>query len=171
MCHAASTKRESTQRPKRRQAGGALLISMFLMAAMALIGLASLDTVMRDRQVAGYSSLSSNAMYAADAGLAESLDVIRTDIVGAALTAGDCLATPVPTNTLPNGSAYGPDPTSGTNQICMLATAEPCLDSSIELGQPIYLNTVWNVRTQGTAAAGATARIQATAERCHAFNN
>jgi len=30
---------------------------------------------------------------------------------------------------------------------------------------------VWNVRVQGNAPGGATSRIQATAERCHAFNN
>ena len=70
-------------------------------------------------------------------------------------------------------STYGPDATAPTSQICMLAAAEPCdeIDSSIEVGQPIFLYTVWNLRTQGVAPGGATARIQATAERCHAFNN
>ena len=55
----------------------------------------------------------------------------------------------------------------------MLASADPCaeLDSSIGQGQPIYLNTLWNVRVQGNAPGGATSRLQAAAERCHAFNN
>jgi hypothetical protein len=55
----------------------------------------------------------------------------------------------------------------------MLAAATPCaeIDASIEQGQPIYLYTVWNVRAQGVAPGGATSRIHATAERCHAFNN
>ena len=55
----------------------------------------------------------------------------------------------------------------------MLAAAEPCaeIDGSIEQGQPVYLYTVWNVRVQGTAPAGARARVQASVERCHAFNN
>lgn len=165
------TRNHEARSASRRERGSALLISMMLMAGMALIGLASLDTVMRDRQVAGFSGLATTAMYAADAGLAESLEIVRTEVVSAALTAGDCMTTPVPTNTLPNGTSYGPDPTSGTNQICMLAVGDPCLDSSIELGQPIYLYTTWNIRTQGSAPAGATARLQATAERCHAFNN
>ena len=57
--------------------------------------------------------------------------------------------------------------------ICMLASAEPCaeFDASIEVGQPIYLDTVWNVRVQGNAPGGATSRLQVTAERCHAFAN
>jgi Tfp pilus assembly protein PilX len=158
---------------RRREGGAALLVSMLLLVAMTLIGLASLDTVMRDRETAGYSSLAQTALYGADAGLAASLEVLRTEIVGNALAPGDCLATPVPNATLPNGTAYGPDTTAANPQICMLAAAEPCeeLGSSIEVGQPIYLYTVWNVRTEGTAPAGATARIQATAERCHAFNN
>jgi Tfp pilus assembly protein PilX len=158
---------------RRREGGAALLVSMLLLVAMTLIGFASLDTVMRDRETAGFSSLAQNALYGADAGLAASLDVIRTEIVGNALVPGDCLASPVPSATLPNGTQYGPDTTAPNPQICMLAAAEPCeeLGSSIEVGQPIYLYTVWNVRTEGTAPAGATVRIQATAERCHAFNN
>jgi Tfp pilus assembly protein PilX len=155
---------------RRREGGAALLVSMLLLVAMTLIGFASMNTVMRD---AGFSSLAQTALYGADAGLAASLEVLRTEIVGNALAPGDCLASPVPNATLPNGTAYGPDTTAANPQICMLAAAEPCdeLGSSIEVGQPIYLYTVWNVRTEGTAPAGATARIQATAERCHAFNN
>jgi Tfp pilus assembly protein PilX len=156
---------------RRRESGAALLVAMMLLVAMSLIGFASLNTVMRDREVTGFTSLSQTALYGADAALAASLDVLRSEILGPAVGAGDCLPTPVPSATLPNGTVYGPDATAATNQICMLASAEPCLDSSIEQGQPIYLFTVWNVRTQGVAPAGSTSRIQATAERCHAFNN
>ena len=157
----------------RRRGGVALLVTMLLLTAMALIGFASLATVMRDREVSGYTSQSQTALHGADAALAHSLDVIRTEIIGTAVAAGDCLGEPVPSATLPNGVDYGPDATAPTNLICMLAAAEPCaeLDSSIEVGQPIYLYTVWNLRTQGVAPGGATSRLQATAERCHAFNN
>jgi Tfp pilus assembly protein PilX len=163
------------QNRRRREGGAALLVAMLMLALMGLIGFASMDTVMRDRQVAGNLSLSQNALYAADAGVAAALDLLRTEIVTAALSPGDCLSGVLPNSTpLPNanGSSYGPDTTAG-NQICMLASAEPCseLDASIEQGQPIFLYTVWNIQTQGLAPGGATARVQATAERCHAFNN
>ncbi len=146
----------------------ALLMTMLLLILMGIIGLASLDTVMRDRQVAGYQNLAQTALYAADAGVAESLDILRTEMVGAALAPGQCLNTTLPTTDLGGGVSYGPDPLAPTNQICMLASAEPCegLDSSLELG---YRNTVWNVRVRGQAPGGATSRVQATAERCHAF--
>ena len=57
--------------------------------------------------------------------------------------------------------------------ICMLASADPCatLDASIEVGNVIFLNTIWNLRVEGAAPGGATARIHSTADRCHAFNN
>jgi Tfp pilus assembly protein PilX len=158
---------------RRRESGAALLISILLLTAMALIGFASLNTVMRDREVTGYTSQSQTALYGADAALANSLEVIRTEIVGNQVLSGDCLAAPVPSATLPNGVSYGPDTTATTPNICMLAAAEPCeeMASSINVGEPIYLYTIWNVRTQGVAPGGATARIQATAERCHAFND
>ena len=38
---------------RRRERGAALLVSMLLLTAMALIGFASLNTVMRDREAYG----------------------------------------------------------------------------------------------------------------------
>jgi hypothetical protein len=164
---------------QRRRSGAALLIAMMMLALMGLVGMASLDTVMRDRQVAGYSSLSQSALYAADAGIAEGLDMLRQEITGLALTNGDCLQAKLldkdlSARTLPNGAHYEDDPTSPTGQqICMLAAADPCPEvaGSLEQGQPIYLRTVWSVRVQGVAPGGATQQVMATAERCHAFNN
>ena len=157
----------------RREGGAALLIAMLMLVLMGMIGLASMDTVMRDRQVAGFQNLAQTALYAADAGVAESLDILRTEVIGNALTPGDCLTSTLPITSLGGNISYQPDPAAPTNQICMLASADPCteLDSSIEQGQPIYLNTLWNVRVQGDAPGGATSRLQAAAERCHAFNN
>jgi len=157
-------------RDRRRESGAALLVAMMMLALMGLIGFASMDTVMRDRQMSGNTSLAQNALYAADAGVAASLDVLRTEITTTSLTPGDCLVGTVPTATLPNGTTYGPDSTvSVANQrICMLASAEPCLeDSSLELN---FFNTVWNIRTEGQARAGTVARVGATAARCHAFD-
>ena len=110
---------------------------------------------------------------AADAGVSESLDILRTEVLAAAVTPGDCLGSPVPTGTLSNGSAYGPDSPAPDDEICMTATAEDCVElgSSAEIGATLFRYTVWNVRTQGTAPGGATSCIQATARRCHAFSN
>lgn len=152
---------------RRREGGAALLVAILMLILVGLIGFASMDTVMRDRQVAGNTSLSQSALYAADAGVASSLDILRTEVTGSALSPGDCLTGTVPSANLPNGTSYGPDNTA-PNQICMLAAAEPCFaDTSLELN---FFYTVWNIRAQGQAPGGATARVQATAGRCHSFN-
>ena len=74
--------RASAPRDPRREGGAALLISLLLLVAMTLIGFASLNTVMRDREVTGYTSLSQTALYGADAALANSLNSIRTGVLG-----------------------------------------------------------------------------------------
>lgn len=157
---------------RKREAGAALLVAMMLLAFMALIGFGAMDTVMRDRQVAGNRSLTQSALYAADAGVAEGLDTLRTSVITNAVTAGDCLTDTLPSVGLPNGTSYGPDP-NATNQICMVALDAQCaaLGTSINQGQPLYLLTYWDIRTEGQAPGGTTARVQATASRCHAFNN
>ena len=162
-----------TPHPIRSQRGSAMLIAMLVLVLMGMIGLASLDTVMRDRQIAGYQKMADTALYAADAGVAKSLDLLHKEVTTAALAPGDCLSAKLGATDLGGGIGYAPDPSAPTDEICMLASAEPCaeVDASIEQGQPVYLYTVWNVRVEGTAPGGATARVQATAERCHAFNN
>ena len=161
------------RRNGHREQGVVLLVSILILALMGIIGLSSLDTVMRDRQAAGHLGLSQAALYAADAGVSESLELLRTEVLAAALTPGDCLGAPVPEATLSNGAAYGPDDTAVDDEICMTATAEDCVElgSSAEIGTTLFRYTVWSVRTQGTAPGGATSRIRATARRCHAFSN
>ena len=158
---------------RKREGGSALLVAMLFAVMMGLIGFASLDTVMRDRQSAGFQNLSHSALYAADAGVAQSLNILRAEIVGNALAIDDCLDTTLPNTNLGDGVSYRADPNAPTNEICMLASAEPCaeFDASIEQGQAIYLTTVWDMRVEGSAPGGATAHLQASAERCHAFNN
>lgn len=154
----------------RRESGMALLVAVMLLALMGLIGFASLDTVMRDRQVAGNTSLSQSALYAADAAVADALDVVRSEVVPAAVAPDDCLTGTIPTGTLPNGSSYGPDSTlsAADQKICMLATAESCIqNTSLELN---FRYTVWSINTEGRAPGGATARVNSTVVRCHAFD-
>lgn len=150
----------------RREGGAALFIAVLLMALMATIGFASMDTVMRSREVAGNTSRSFSALYAADAGISAALQALRSEVTTTALSPGDCLDATVPTATLPNGTSYRADATA-TNQICMLASADPCLEET-SMDLPFFY-TVWDMRVQGEATGGTLARVQATAGRCHAF--
>jgi Tfp pilus assembly protein PilX len=157
----------------KRENGTALLVSVLMLTLMGIVGMASLDTVMRDRQMAGNSSRARSALYAADAGVAAALDAVRTASLPPALAPGDCIAAPVPETNLPNGSLYRPDTTAANTNVCMIASADPCseLDASIEVGSgSVFLYTLWDMRMQGETADGAVARVQATSQRCHAFN-
>lgn len=169
----ASIDRDRDENLRRRESGTALLVSILMLVMMGLLGMASLDTVMRDRQIAGYTSRARSALYAADAGVAAALDMVRTAPLPTALATGDCITTVLPTTTLPNGTSYQPDTSAATSNICMLSSADPCseLDASIEVGAgSIYLYTLWDMRIQGQTPDGAIARVQAMSQRCHAFN-
>ena len=162
-----------TRKQNRHEKGAALLVTMLLLSLMAVIGMASLDTVTRDRQAAGHLGLAQAAFYAADAAVSESLDLLRTEVISPVIGPGDCLGQAIPSGTLPNGALYGADATAATDQICMAGIAEDCdeLVSSAEIGGTVFRYTVWNLRTEGTGIGGAVSRIQATARRCHAFGN
>jgi Tfp pilus assembly protein PilX len=151
----------------------ALLITLLLLSLMGIIGMASLDTVTRDRQTAGNLKTAQSAFYAADAAVSGSLELVRTEVVGQSIAAGDCLGAPVPSGSLPNGTTYGPDSTAPDDQICMTGIAEACdeLVASAEIGATVFRYSIWNLRTEGNGTAGSVSRIQAAARRCHAFGS
>ncbi len=157
----------------RHERGAALLVTMLLLALLGVVGMASMDTVTRDRQAAGYMGAAQAAFYAADAAVSESLDVLRTEVLSPVIGPGDCLGQAIPTGSLPNGALYGADATAATDEICMAGIAEDCdeLVSSAEIGGTVFRYTVWNLRTEGTGTGGGVSRIQATARRCHAFGS
>lgn len=72
------------QEARRNEQGAALLMAVLFLALMGIIGLASMDTVTRDRQVAGYQSRAQTALYAAEAGANFGLALIRRDAQGLA---------------------------------------------------------------------------------------
>jgi hypothetical protein len=182
-CSCANATRASVSARGHREGGTALLVAMMMLVLMGMIGLASLDTVMRDRQVAGHTSQSRQALYAAEAGIAQGLQIVRTASLGTAIAPGECLSQAIPITSLANGSSFRRDTTAdgpGADpdlNVCMLATAEPCQlggvgegGSSVEQGQQIFLKTVWDLRLEGRSQGGAVSRVQATVNRCRAYN-
>ncbi len=64
---------------KRSEAGVALIVTMILMVLMGLIGIAAMETVTRDRQVAGFQSQNKMALYAAEAAVGDAKTRLSTD--------------------------------------------------------------------------------------------
>ncbi|MDJ0853515.1 MAG: pilus assembly PilX N-terminal domain-containing protein [Myxococcota bacterium] len=75
---------ELRTRDRRHERGAALLVAVLFLALMGVIGLASMETVTRDRQVAGYQSRAQTSLYAAEAGVNFALALIRRDAQGLA---------------------------------------------------------------------------------------
>jgi hypothetical protein len=73
-----------TPRPetRRRERGSALFIAVMMLTLMGFLGLAALDRVTRDEQVAGYQNRARTAFYAAEAGIAEGRRIVRYEVAG-----------------------------------------------------------------------------------------
>jgi Tfp pilus assembly protein PilX len=150
-------------RAVRGEAGVALLVTILMLVLLATVAFAALNTVARDREVSGNTSRSEASLAAADAGVAAALKVLRADPTASSLARGACLASPVPSATLGNGSSYGPDTTAACS-IRFAGWGDSCMPGNDETYR--YEYRVWDIRAQGTAAGGSVGRVEVTAGRC-----
>jgi hypothetical protein len=149
----------------RGEQGTALIIAMLLLVMMGMIGLAALETVSRDRQVAGFQSRKGLAFYAAEAGIAVARERIMNnggEPTVTNTTLGD-------TQLFPYGQpSFGPDPSLDGDGIEDLGgTGGSSSAGEMNLADqgngPLFQNHLWRIRVQGTAPGGATARIEVVA--------
>jgi len=168
----------------RREGGVALLIAILMLIIFGAMAVASMDTVTRDRQIAGIHSQAHLAFQAAEAGIAAGLAALRNPAVPWPTSIGGLSGfSPV----LPNialGSAadhphgqpsYVADPDAPA-AIQYLGVGGECPDwdvsvevSNIGGGGLTVLETLFDIRVQGQTATGARSRIEAGAARCHVF--
>jgi Tfp pilus assembly protein PilX len=146
-----------TKPTRRQQEGTALLLTVMLLFMMALIGFAALDLVMADQQVAGFQNRKKVAFYAAEAGIAQTLESLQANntptITAASL--GDSSAYPF------GQPSYAPD-ASAANPVEDLGQG-PMSGMSLNIGQnggPLYQLRFWRIRVQGQAPGGSIARIE-----------
>jgi hypothetical protein len=142
----------------RREGGSALLVTVMLLLMIGLVGLAALNTTMRDQQVAGFQNRKRIALYAAEAGVAEAFEKLTTAHTPSVstLTIGD-------STIFPHGQpSYRPDP-SVAEPVEDLGTA-PFPGMSLNIGQgglPTYQLNYWRVHVEGRAPRGSRARLEA----------
>jgi len=142
---------------RRSEAGVALLASVLLLLMLASIGLASLNVVERDQQVAGYLNRKAAALHAADAAVAKALETM------------DATGTPsVPVTSLgdstlyPQGQpSYRQDPQSA-NPIENVGTGNVG-GMGLQVGAngaAQFQVRYWKIRVQGEAPGGSIARVE-----------
>ncbi len=67
---------------RRSERGSALFVAVLMLVMMGFLGVAALDTVSRDREVAGVQNRSRTAFYAAEAGLANARTLVHVPTFG-----------------------------------------------------------------------------------------
>jgi hypothetical protein len=147
-------------RERRGEAGSALLIAVLMLVLMGLIGIAALDAVTRDGQVAGYLNRKKMAFYAAEAGVAEALESLKNDpsptVNQTAL--GD-------SSLYPHGQpSYRLDPTVSDPVKALGLAGMNGMNLNIgQGGAPTFQLSYWRVNVQGDAPGGSVARLEVVA--------
>lgn len=158
-----------TRTTTRREQGSALVVTVLLLVLLGVIGLAALDTVTRDQQVAGFQNRSRIAFYAAEAGVADAKNRLREvwaiDQVVAfpdeanAVEIGDTVSFPY------GQPLYFGDP-SVPSAIRWAESGVPdCEGNDCRQGGSMKVNTLWQIRVTGRANDGATSLIEVMATR------
>jgi hypothetical protein len=189
VCQASPNRRDP-----RRESGAALLVAVLLLAMLGVIGLASMETVTRDRQVAGFQNRARASLYAAEAGVAHATGIIRKNaqslapggegalkaykpsFPGKGLIPAQELGADFPA---PGSPSYAMDPEAkDPNNLLLAAEAiryigrgDLCPNWVMSLNGGItWAEALWDVRVVGMAPGGGNVAIQATAASCHPYN-
>lgn len=149
------------RRSRRSESGAALLVAVMMLVLMGLIGLAALDTVTQDRQIAGFQNRSRSAFYAAEAGISTSKNLVRT--------AGERTSVPVLAPATLGDAAtypYGAPSFSGdpdfANPVRYVRDGAPWSEGGdLRVGKQKLVNTLWQANVQGQTPDGALARLEA----------
>ena len=159
-----------TTRRTRREGGSALIVTVLLLVLLSVLGLAALDTVQRDQQVAGFQNRSRLAFYAAEAGVADAKNRLRDVWTETATVAFPDEASAVllgDASLFPLGRpAYFADPTAAQG-VEFLDAGAPSIGGGGDqrIGGSTRVNTLWRIRVAGETPEGARSRLEVVATR------
>jgi len=154
---------EERRHASRRSEGSALLVAVMMLVLMGLIGIAALDTMTKDRQVAGFQNRARLAFYAADAGVNTALNLVfnaknRSAPPPLPLTAlGDAVI-------YPNGQpTFAGDPLVA-KPIVYSKDGGPVQGMNLQVPAQ-WVNTLWEVRVEGQTPDGGRYHLEAMATK------
>ncbi len=148
-------------RNRSHQEGAALFVAVLILALMGAMGIMAFNTVLVDRQVAGFQNHSNTAFYAAEAGAARGRSLLRD--VG---SRSDLPS--LPTSTLGDSGLYDREPAlpscsgdpSVANPIRWIGEGGPAGGMGVDVGGQSFVYTLWQINVQGQSPNGSTARIE-----------
>jgi hypothetical protein len=149
----------------KRENGSALLVAVLMLVFLGIIGLSAMDTVSRDRQVAGYSKRTRIAFFAAEAGAHAGLNLLRTNsnrFTPPTLPSTDLgQSSDYPNSLRPSyqGDA-GSSICSPQREICWVRGGPPPNGWGLGTGVGGWRMSYWNINAQGNGIAGGVARVE-----------
>jgi Tfp pilus assembly protein PilX len=144
-----------------RQEGAALFVAVMILALMGALGIMAFNTVLVDRQVAGFQNRARTAFYAAEAAASEGRSLVRTVGSRGELPAlspralGDT-ALYDREFALPS---YSGDP-AFANPIRYIRDSGLAGGANLQMRGQKFVNTLWQINVQGQSPDGATTRIE-----------
>ena len=148
-------------RNRRQQEGAALFVAVMILALMGALGIMAFNTVLVDRQVAGFQNRAKTAFYAAEAAASEGRSLVRS--------VGSRGETPAlnPRNlgdaalydresALPS---YSGDP-AFANPIRYIGEGGLAGGANLQMKGQKFVNTLWQINVQGQSPDGSTTRIE-----------
>jgi hypothetical protein len=157
----------------RREEGSALFVAVMMLVLMGFLGLAALDRVMRDEQVAGFQNRARTAFYAGEAAVAEARSLIANSAIVADRSSsvafhpdtapqnvGDVALYDREGGSLPR---YYGDPTFNPS-IRYLKDGPGLQGGNLQPGQGL-VETLWQINVVGLSPDGSRSRIEVVAVR------
>jgi hypothetical protein len=156
-----------------RNQGSALFVAVMMLVLMGFLGLAALDRVMRDEQVAGFQNRARTAFYAAEAAVAEARSLLANSAIvsdrsstiafhpdTAPRNVGDTALYDREGGSLPR---YHGDP-SFNPAIRYLKDGPGLQGGNLQPGQGL-VETLWQINVVGASPDGSRSRIEVVAVR------
>ena len=140
-----------------REQGVALIAVMMILALVATLAISSMETTMRDNQVAGVQMRSRVAFQAAEAGLAVALASMTSTTAPTLANSNIGIVGDYPMGQ----PSFQPDPNVATPMEDMGAQPAPGMSLNINGNGPKFQLQLWRIHVEGSEPRGMTSRIQA----------
>ena len=143
------------------QEGAALFVAVLILALMGALGIMAFNTVLVDRQVAGFQNRARTAFYAAEAAAAEGRSLVRTVGTRSETPALNprALGDPALYDREFAQPSYTGDP-AFADPIRYVRDGGLAGGSNLQMKGQKFVNTLWQINVQGQSPDGSTTRIE-----------
>ena len=155
------------RKDRRREDGSALLVAVLLLVFLGAIGLSAMETVSRDRQVAGYAKRTRIAFFAAEAGAHEGLNILRQTSTYTRFSPPTLPTTNLgSTSDYPYGNrpSFTGDAASSSctpqRDICWVRSGPPPRGWGLGTGVGGWKMSYWNINSRGSGISGGASRVE-----------